>query len=223
MLPRSIQNLINHFTKLPSVGPRQAARFVFYLIKQPKKDLEEFAKTLFRITKNLKKCSFCFKTIDVEGLPANPPAGVANRHDSVSYVCDICKNPKRDKSFICIVEKDTDIESIEKTGRYNGLYHVLGGNEIKDFSEKNLQELHLKELIKRIKNNKEIKEIIIATSATTDGDTLALYISRLLKPLSLPVNKQGKKITRLGRGLSTGSELEYMDEETLSQALLGRK
>lgn len=209
MLPRSIQNLINHFAKLPSVGPRQAARFVFYLIKQPKKDLEEFAKTLFSITKNLKKCSFCFRTIDME--------------DRVSHICDICKNPKRDKSFICIIEKDTDIESIEKTGRYNGLYHVLGGNEIKDFSEKNLQELHLKELIKRIKDNKEIKEVIIATSATTDGDTLALYISRLLKPLSLLANKQGIKITRLGRGLSTGSELEYMDEETLSQALLGRK
>ncbi len=230
MLPKSIQNLINHFTKLPSVGPRQAARFVFYLIKQPKKDLEEFAKTLFGITKNLKKCSSCFKAIDVEGLPANPPAGVAGRHGSVSYVCDICKNPKRDKSFICIVEKDTDIESIEKTGRYNGLYHVLGGNEIKDFSEKNLRELHLKELIERIQppaghpqGEKKIKEIIIAISATTDGDTLALYISRLLKPLSLPVNKQGIKITRLGRGLSTGSELEYMDEETLSQALLGRK
>lgn len=216
MLPRSIQNLINHFTKLPFVGPRQAARFVFYLIKQPKKDLEEFAKTLFSITKNLKKCSFCFRAIDVEDLPVG-------RHGSVSHICDICKNPKRDKSFICIVEKDTDIESIEKTGRYNGLYHVLGGNEIKDFSEKNLQELHLKELIKRIKDNKEIKEVIIATSATTDGDTLALYISRLLKPLSLPVDKQGIKITRLGRGLSTGSELEYMDEETLSQALLGRK
>ena len=216
MLPRSIQNLINHFAKLPSVGPRQAARFVFYLIKQPKKDLEEFAKTLFSITKNLKKCSFCFRTIDVEG--------------STSHICDICKNPKRDKSFICIVEKDTDIESIEKTGRYNGLYHVLGGNEIKDFGEKNLRELHLKELIERIQppaghpqGEKKIKEVIIATSATTDGDTLALYISRLLKPLSLLANKQGIKITRLGRGLSTGSELEYMDEETLSQALLGRK
>lgn len=202
MLPRSIQNLIHYFTKLPSVGPRQAARFVFHLIRQPKKDLEDFAKALFSITKNLKKCSSCFRIIDIES--------------SISNICDICKDVKRDKSLICIIEKDTDVETIEKTNRYKGLYHILGGNEIKDFSKNNLQELHLKELIKRVKDNKEIKEVIIATSATTDGDTLALYISRLLKPLNI-------KITRLGRGLSTGSELEYMDEETLSQALLGRK
>lgn len=198
MLPRSIQNLINHFAKLPSVGPRQAARFVFYLIKQPKKDLEEFARTLFNVTKNLKKCPLCFR--------------ITENHD----LCSICKNPQRDKSTLCIVEKDTDIEAIEKTNRYKGLYHVLNETEIKDLGEKNIQELHLKELVARIKKDKTIQEIIIATSATTNGDTLALYISRLLKPLNI-------KITRLGRGLSTGSELEYMDEETLSQALLGRK
>ena len=207
MLPRSIQNLINHFTKLPSVGPRQAARFVFHLIGQPKKDSEDFAKALFGIIKNLKKCSLCFRTIESPGNQYETP-----------ITCSFCKDSEREKSLICIVEKDTDVETIEKTKRYNGLYHVLGGSEIKDFSEKNLQEFHLKELIKRIKDNKEIKEVIIATSATTDGDTLALYIPRLLKPYSHAI-----KITRLGRGLSTGSELEYMDEETLSQALLGRK
>lgn len=198
MLPKSIQNLINHFAKLPSVGPRQAARFVFYLIKQPKTELEEFAKTIFNAVKSLKKCSLCFRIIEVSNL------------------CSICEDSKRDKSIICIVEKDTDVEAIEKTSRYNGVYHVLGGDEIKDFSGKNLQELHLKELIARIEKDKTIKEAIVATSATTNGDTLALYISRLLKPLNI-------KITRLGRGLSTGSELEYMDEETLSQALISRK
>ena len=198
MLPKSIHNLIDQFAKLPSVGPRQAARFVFYLIKQPKKELDEFAKAVLGISKNLKNCSLCFRLVEAENI------------------CDVCKNTKRDNSTICIVEKDTDIEAIEKTGRYNGLYHVLGNNGIKDFGEKNIQELHLKELIERIKKNKEVKEIIIATSATTEGDTLALYISRLFKPL-------GIKITRLGRGLSTGSELEYMDEETLTNALLGRK
>lgn len=199
MLPESIQNLINQFVKFPSVGPRQAARFVFHLIKQPKKELEEFAGAIFNISKNLKKCALCFRVIET-------PDGI----------CNICKDSKRDKSTICIIEKDTDIEVIEKTGRYNGQYCVLGGSEIKDFSEKSIKELHIKELVERIKKNKELKEIIIATSATTNGDTLALYISRLFKPLNI-------KITRLGRGLSTGSELEYMDEETLSQALIGRK
>lgn len=200
MLPQSIRSLINHFSKLPSVGPRQAARFVFYLIGQQKKDLEDFSKALLDV-KNLKKCNLCFRIIE------DPDK------------CSICKNTKRDKSLICIVEKDTDIEVIEKTDRYEGLYHVLSEDKIKDFNKETVQKLHLKELIERIKNNKEIKEIIIATSATTNGDTLALYISRLLKQ-NLPA---GKLVTRLGRGLSTGSELEYMDEETLSQALLGRK
>jgi len=199
MLPRPIQNLIDQFAKLPSVGPRQAARFVFYLIKQPKKELDEFTKAVLGISKNLKNCSLCFRFMETTG-----------------NICDVCKDTKRDNSTICIVEKDTDIEAIEKIGRYNGLYHVLGNNGIKDFGEKNIQELHLKELIERIKKNQEVKEIIIATSATTEGDTLALYISRLLKPLDI-------KITRLGRGLSTGSELEYMDEETLTNALLSRK
>ena len=188
MLPQSIQNLINHFTQLPSVGPRQAARFVFHLLKKPEREIKEFTQALFNITKDLKKCSLCFRVVEN------------------SDTCPICKNQQRDKSTICVVEKDTDIEAIEKTSRYDGLYYVLGGVEAKD----------LKELIKRIKNDKNIKEAIIATGATTDGDTLALYISRLLKPLNI-------KITRLGRGLSTGSELEYMDEETLSQALIGRK
>jgi recombination protein RecR len=200
MLPRSIQILIDEFSKLPSVGPRQAARFVFYLLKQPKKELEDFSGALLNL-RNLKKCQFCFKVIEN------------------SDICNICKSSARDKSMICIIEKDTDVEAIEKTGRYTGLYHVLGESEIKNFGKKNLEELHLVELIKRIRNNKDIKEIIIATSATTDGDTLALYISRLLKK-NLPVEK---RVTRLGRGLSTGSELEYMDEETLTNALLGRK
>ncbi len=207
MLPKSIQNLIHQFTKLPSVGPRQAARFVFYLIKQPKSDLNNFARAVIEASKNLKQCSLCFRTIEVSDDKKN------------ECICSICKNPKRDNSIICIAEKDTDIEAIEKTGRYNGLYHVLGESGLKEFSKPNIESLHLKDLIKRIKKSPEVEELVIATSATTEGDTLALYISQLLKK-NLP---EKIKITRLGRGLSTGSELEYMDEETLSQALLGRK
>ncbi len=203
MLPKSIKNLIDKFTKFPSVGPRQAARFVYCLLEKPKEEIEDFAMAILNLQK-IKKCALCYQNIE------------KSEKEQFPYLCPICKNDKRNKTTICIVEKDTDIEIIEKTGRYNGLYHILGKSEIKNFNEKILQELHLKELIKRIKDNKEIKEVIIATSATTNGDTLALYISRLLKPLNI-------KKTRLGRGLSTGSELEYMDEETLSQALLGRK
>lgn len=205
MLPQSIRNLIAYFSKLPSVGPRQAARFVFHLLKHPEKEIKGFGGAIFQIAKKITKCSLCFRFIEV-------PEDKKEKH----FICSICKDPQRDKSTICVVEKDTDIEAIENTDRYKGLYHVLGESKIKEFDKEKIKQLHLEELKKRIKNTKEIKEIIIATSATTDGDTLALYVSKYLKPL-------GVKITRLGRGLSTGSELEYMDEETLSQAFLGRR
>jgi len=197
MLPRPIQNLIDEFAKLPSVGPRQAARFVFHLLNQPKEEIEKFAKKLF-VLKKIKYCSFC------------------NRAMEIDHLCSICKDKNRDRTTICIIEKDTDIESIEKTKRYNGLYYVIGTED------ENKQLARLKDLISRIKkSNKELKEIIIATDATTEGETIALYASRQLGELKKSYPQL--KITRLGRGLSTGSELEYMDEDTLANALLGRK
>jgi recombination protein RecR len=197
MLPRPIQNLIDEFAKLPSVGPRQAARFVFHLLDQPKEEIEKFAKKLF-ILKKVKQCAFC------------------NRFTELSTLCEVCKNTHRDRTAICIVEKDTDIESIEKTKRYNGIYYVIGTEDEK------LQLARLKNLISRIKkSNKDLKEIIIATDATTEGETIALYSARHLEELKKSYPEL--KITRLGRGLSTGSELEYMDEDTLTNALLSRK
>jgi len=199
MLPRPIQNLIDEFAKLPSVGPRQAARFVFYLLNQPKEEIEKFAKKLF-ILKKIKYCSFCNRAMET----------------TAAHLCEICKNTNRDRAVICIVEKDTDIESLEKTKRYNGIYYVIGTED------ENRQLARLKDLISRIKkSNKELKEIIIATDATTEGETIALYAARQLGELKKSYPQL--KITRLGRGLSTGSELEYMDEDTLANALLGRK
>ena len=201
MLPRSIQNLIDEFAQLPSVGPRQAARFVFYLLNQPKEEIEKFAKKLF-ILKKVKQCSFCNRVVEAD-------------HEKL-ILCPVCKDKNRDRSLICIVEKDTDIESIEKTKRYNGIYYVIG-------TEDENRQLHrLKDLISRIKKSKkELNEIIIATDATTEGETIALYAARCLDELKKIYPQL--KITRLGRGLSTDSELEYMDEDTLTNALLGRK
>lgn len=199
MLPRPIQNLIEEFAKLPSVGPRQAARFVFYLLNEPKEEIEKFAKKLF-VLKKIKYCSFCNRAMESTAAP----------------LCEICKNTHRDRTAICIVEKDTDIESIEKTKRYNGIYYVIGTED------ENRQLARLKDLISRIKKSKkELNEIIIATDATTEGETIALYAARCLDELKKHYPQL--KITRLGRGLSTGSELEYMDEDTLANALLGRK
>lgn len=215
MLPRSIQNLIDEFSKLPSVGPRQAARFVFYLLDQPKEEIEKFAKKLF-VLKKIKHCAFCNRCIE----PAS--AHAAARHD----LCEICGDKNRDRTTICIVEKDTDIEAIVKTKRYNGLYYVIGTED------EEIQLKRLKSLIERInkahlrqgsggQGKKDLKEIIIATDATLEGETIALYAARQLEELKKIYPEL--KITRLGRGLSTGSELEYMDEDTLTNALLGRK
>jgi len=196
MLPKSIQNLIDEFAKLPSIGPRQAARFVFHLLDQPKDEIEKFAKKLF-LLKKITYCDFCNRAIESGTL------------------CEICKDSNRDRTSICLVEKDTDIESIEKTKRYHGIYCILTENEKEQLKR-------LKKLIDRIKKSKkEIKEILIATDATTQGEIIALYATKQLEELR-KIHKE-LKITRLGRGLSTGSELEYMDEDTLSNALLGRK
>ena len=204
MLPRPVQNLIDQLAKLPSVGPRQAARFVFYLLKQPEKEIRNLYQALLDL-KNIDHCTLCFRTIEK----------IKNK---TSSLCAICKSQNRDKSIICIVEKDVDLEAIENTKKYNGLYHVLGTSEFNSLDKNFIKQLHLDKLIGRVRKNKDIKEIIIATSATTEGDTLALYIDRILSK-----NLPNIKITRLGRGLSTGSELEYMDEDTIAQALLGRK
>lgn len=199
MLPKPIQNLIDEFAKLPSVGPRQAARFVFHLLNQSREEIEKFGKKFFVLNK-IRYCEFCNRAIEITS----------------GKLCDICKDKNRERSTICIVEKDTDIESLEKTKRYNGIYYVLG------IEDEKKQLANLKKLINRVKKSgKDLKEIIIATDATTEGETIALYSARQLEELK-KIHPE-LKITRLGRGLSTGSELEYMDEDTLTNALLGRK
>ena len=199
MLPKPIQNLIDEFAKLPSVGPRQAARFVFHLLNQSREEIEKFGKKFFVLNK-IRYCEFCNRAIEITS----------------GKLCDICKDKNRERSTICIVEKDTDIESLEKTKRYNGIYYVLG------IEDEKKQLANLKKLINRVKKSgKDLKEIIIATDATTEGETIALYSARQLEELKKI--RPELKITRLGRGLSTGSELEYMDEDTLTNALLGRK
>jgi len=129
-------------------------------------------------------------------------------------LCEICSNPRRDQAMLCIVEKETDLVPIEKTKKYPGRYFILGG-ALSRFNREDLKDLRTAELLTRA-GQKEIQETIIATNSTTEGESTALYLERILKPL-------GKKITRLARGLPLGGELEYADEETLGSALEGRK
>lgn len=198
MFPKTIQKLIEIFSKFPGVGPRTATRFVFYLIKREKKELEEFSNAISELKEKIKFCSLCFKPFEGE-----------------KNICEICSDKTRNKSLLCVVEKEIDLEAIEKTKKYNGLYFVLGG-PISAVKKEELKKLRIEELEERIKKDPKIKEIIIATNLTTEGEAISLLLERKLKDF-------GRKITRLGRGLPTGGELEYADEETLGAAFEGRK
>lgn len=201
MYSKTIQKLIDLFSKFPTVGPRTAARFVFYLIKTPKQEIEKLIESIQELKEKIKLCPLCFRSFEGE-----------------KELCPICSAPKRDKDIICIVEKEVDLESIEKTKKYNGLYFVLGGiiSGFNKDEKKEEIEQRIEKLIERIKQDKEIKEIILALNPTTEGKTTSLLIQRKLKDLEI-------KTTHLGCGLPMGGELEYADEETLSSALEGRK
>jgi len=199
MFPQSIQNLINQLTKLPDIGPRAASRLAFFLINQEQKDLDDLSSLIKDLKTKIHLCSQCF-----------------NITSNDNQLCPICQDPKRDKETLCLVENVLNIIPLEKTKQYHGLYYVLGGL-ISPTDGIGPENLKIKELIARIKNNQPpIKEVIFALSPTTEGDTTLLYIERLLKPLEI-------KTSRLGRGLSMGSDLEYIDENTLTNALLGRR
>jgi recombination protein RecR len=195
MYPKSIQNLIAEFSKLPGIGPRTAARFAFNLLRKPKSELELLSKAIIKLKEETKICKNCFNISEKD-------------------LCEFCSDPKRDKSIVCIVEEAINIPAIENTKRFSGLYHVLGG-VIKPNEGVSPNDLKIKELVERIKGN-GIKEIIIATNPNTEGETTALYLAKTLKPFNI-------KITRLARGMSTGSDLEYADEMTISSALAGRR
>jgi len=200
--PPSIQKLIDLFSKFPTIGPRTASRFVFYLLRKPKEEIDELIKSIHFLKERVKICSFCFNSFEGE-----------------TALCPICLNPSRDRTLLCIVANETDLLSIEKTKKYRGLYFILG-RMVSRLKKADIEKLRIKELEERIKSHPEIKEIIIALNSTTEGEATALYLERLLKPFGAA---QGKKITRLGRGLPVGGELEYADEETLSSALEGRR
>jgi recombination protein RecR len=197
MYPLSIQKLIDKFSEFPTIGPRTAARFVFYLLKISKEDTQELANSILQLKEKVKLCSFCFNPFEEDG-----------------DLCEICKNPKRDKSTICLVEKEPDLQAIEKIGQYKGRYFVLGGN-VSKLKSSDIKKLRIQEFIERVKLP-EIEEIILATNSTPEGENTALYLERQLTEVK-------KKITRLARGIPVGGELEYADPETLKSALEGRK
>jgi len=197
MLPPHLKSLIEKLSSLPDTGPRAATRTALFLLSKPEQELRELAGLISGLKTNIKTCPDCFNLSDGNS-------------------CAICRDSRRDKSVICVIENILNLIPLEKTGRYNGLYHVLGGL-ISPMDKISPENIRIEELVRRVKKSAgETREVILALNPTVEGDTTALYIERELSPFKI-------KITRLARGLSTGNSLEYADEITLSNALTGRK
>ncbi len=198
-LPRSLAKLIESFERLPGIGPKTAQRLTFYLLHVPQEHLDQFAEGLTNLKKNTILCSLCFNVSETDP-------------------CQICSDPTRDKSLICVVEQPLDILAIEKTGKYKGVYHVLHG-AISPLNNIGPDELYISQLIKRLTSHvSPVTEVILATNPTMEGEATAMYLRNQFK-----VQSSKFKVTRLGQGLPTGGDLEYADEVTLQQALEGRR
>ena len=190
---KPLVSLIDAFKKLPGVGQKQAERFAFFIIRSPQNDAENLASSIINTKKSIKTCSIC------ASLCEKSP-------------CEICSDENRDRKKICVLGNYTDLQVIEKTGRYKGLYHVLSG-VLSPLDGVHQDNLTLKLLMKRLD---AVEEILIATNPTVEGDATAMYISQLVKPHNI-------KITRLAKGIPSGGSIEYSDEITLKNALDGRK
>lgn len=190
----SIERVIEAFAKLPGIGKKTAERLAFHIIQENNSQVQEFLNAIVNAKRNLKVCKKCFNISDTE-------------------ICPICQDERRDKEKICVVEDVKNIIALEKTNRYNGLYHVLGG-AISPLNGVRPEDLNLKELIVRVTED-EIKEVILATSLKVDGETTASYISNILKNTDV-------KVTKLANGIPMGGDLEYIDENTLGKAFEGR-
>lgn len=198
-IPKAIQNLIESFEKLPGIGSKTAQRLTFYLLHVPQGELDRFALSIQNLKKETVLCSECFTIAET-----NP--------------CDICSDSKRDKSVICVVEQPLDVLALEKNEKFHGVYHVLHG-KIDPLNNVGPDEIYIQQLLDRIMNNESgIKEVILATNPTMEGEATAMYIAKQLKTQNSEL-----KITRIGRGLPTGADIEYADELTLQRAMEGRR
>ena len=190
----SLEKLIEEFSNFPGIGKKTAQRMAFFVLKQRKEESEALAQAILDVKSKVRYCSICFN------ITEDDP-------------CAICQDVKKDRSTICVVEEANDVVALEKINQYKGLYHVLGG-VLSPLDGIGPEDLKVKELLSRLKD-KQIKEVILATNPSTEGEATAIYLSKLIKPL-------GMKVTRIARGLPAGGELEYADQTTLANALEGR-
>ena len=189
-----LENAVNEFSKLPGVGSKTALRLVLHLLNQPPSTVSDFTNALSRLKTEIRHCQVCRNISDME-------------------ICEICASPKRDKSIICIVEDTRDVMAIENTGQYNGVYHVLGGL-ISPMDGVGPSDLNIDSLVERVATT-EVAEVILALSATMEGDTTIFYLYKKLKDREM-------KISAIARGIAFGGELEYVDEITLGRSIATR-
>ncbi|UDM31856.1 recombination mediator RecR [Lentilactobacillus laojiaonis] len=193
--PAPIAKLIDSYMKLPGVGVKTATRLAFYTVDMHENDVKEFASALIATKDDLHYCKICGNLTQNE-------------------ICDICSDKLRDQSTILVVEEPKDVMVMEKMQEYHGLYHVLNG-VLSPIEGKGPEDINVSSLIKRLQKNEAVKEVIVATNATPEGEATAMYLSRLIKPA-------GIRVTRLAHGLSVGTDIEYADELTLFKAVEGR-
>ncbi|WP_395625482.1 recombination mediator RecR [Daejeonella sp.] len=189
-----LENAVNEFSALPGIGQKTALRLVLHLLNQPVTEVEKFSNALTTLKRDIRFCDLCFNISD-------------------HSICQICSSTKRDKSLVCVVEDTRDVMAIENTGTYQGIYHVLGGL-ISPMDGVGPSDLTIEKLVERVKNG-DIKEVILAISATMEGDTTIFYLYKKLKD-------SGVQISTIARGIAFGGELEYVDEITLGRSIATR-
>lgn len=194
-VPKPVARLIEELNRLPGIGPKTASRLTFYLLRSPPEQLQALAGAVADLQEKVVTCSICYNIAEMSP-------------------CPICDDPQRDRSVVCVVEEPLDVLAIEKTGEYNGLYHVLHG-AISPVEGIGPEDLKIAELVKRLDSG-TMQEVILATNPTLEGESTAMYVFRQLAPLDVHV-------TRLAHGLPMGGDLEYADEVTLIRALEGRR
>ncbi len=190
-----LEILIEQFAKLPGIGKKTATRLAFHVLNSSNQEAMEFASAIVNAKEQVKLCKICQNITDTE-------------------ICALCNSPKRDNSVICVTESPKDVISIEKTNEYHGLYHVLHG-AISPMDNIGPDDIKIAELLERLKDD-TVKEVIMATNPTIEGEATAMYIAKLIKPF-------GIKVTRIAHGIPVGGDLEYADEITLTKAMEGRR
>ena len=192
-----IDQLSSELARLPGIGPKTALRLVHYLMKGSKHDIHKLSKLVVELAEKIRPCGVCGNFSEEER-------------------CQVCSDPGRDHSIICVVEEAYEVGSIERTGQYRGVFHVLGGR-LSPLDGVGPDELNIKGLLERIKcSNGEVREVILATNASVEGEATAVYLEQEIRPL-------GPSVTRLARGIPVGGDLEYIDGNTIAQALAGRR